>query len=320
MKGVKNLVLVGDKNADGKVDFKEFKAGVDDYIKKVFNVLDKDEDGSLDKDVSLKSLSAKFFLQLLDEGFLFFDVNEDDIMSVEDAPRRTFYDRNDDGKISLREVFGVSLINLPAPLYRLYVTLDKDKNEKISIDEATNFLKSALAIIDKNKDCSIDIDEIIATLDESKLPKQYQLAVKLLGDYYFEMGDFIIKEFVAAADTDGDKKTTLAEIIGLKDPAILFEILNVALRMGSPNYGTLAFLQGYGDFHPGPGGSRWEHQQAVVEMWLNVLYDFVGAPGGNISRLWWRCGSMFFMTLWTTGYFNLPQLTSVDFDRNCQTI
>merc|ERR1712013_278137 len=271
--GTKNLVLVGDKNADGKVDFKEFKAGVDDYIKKVFNVLDKDEDGSLDKDVSLKSLSAKFFLQLLDEGFLFFDVNEDDIMSVEDAPQRTFYDRNDDGKISLREVFGVSLINLPAPLYRLYVTLDKDKNEKISIDEATNFLTSALAIIDKNKDCSIDIDEIIATLDESKLPKQYQLAVKLLGDYYFEMGDFIIKEFVAAADADGDKKTTLAEIISLKDPAILFEILNVATRMGSPNYGTLLFISG--DVHPGPGGSRWEHQQAVVEMWLNVLYDFV---------------------------------------------
>ena len=271
--GTKNLVLVGDKNADGKVDFKEFKAGVDDYIKKVFNVLDKDEDGSLDKDVSLKSLSAKFFLQLLDEGFLFFDVNEDDIMSVEDAPQRTFYDRNDDGKISLREVFGVSLINLPAPLYRLYVTLDKDKNEKISIDEATNFLKSALAIIDKNKDCSIDIDEIITTLDESKLPKQYQLAVKLLGDYYFEMGDFIIKEFVAAADTDGDKKTTLAEIIGLKDPDILFDILNVVQNYYH-NYGTLLFISG-GDVHPGPGGSRWEHQQAVVEMWLNVLYDFV---------------------------------------------
>merc|ERR1719153_1462285 len=118
--GTKNIVLVGDQNADGKVDFKEFKTGVDKYAKIVFDVLDTDEDGSLDKDVSVKSLSAKFFLQLLDEGFLFFDVNEDDIMSVEDAPPRTFYDRNDDGKISLREVFGVSLINLPAPLYRLY--------------------------------------------------------------------------------------------------------------------------------------------------------------------------------------------------------
>jgi len=270
--GTKNIVLVGDQNADGKVDFKEFKTGVDKYAKKVFDVLDTDEDGSLDKDVSVKSLSAKFFLQLLDEGFLFFDVNEDDIMSVEDAPPRTFYDRNDDGKISLREVFGVSLINLPAPLYRLYVTLDKDKNEKISIEEATDFFKSALSIIDKNEDCSIDIDEIIASLDESKLPKQFQLAVKLLGDHYFEMGDFILKEFVAAADADGDKKATFAEIIGLKDPAVLFEILNVAVNMGGPNMGTVAFIMGdYGRY--GPRG--WELQQAVIEMWLNVLYDFV---------------------------------------------
>merc|ERR1719153_1361668 len=104
--GTKNVVLIGDTNKDGKVDFKEFKAGVDDYIKKVFNVLDKDGDGSLDKDISLISLSANFFLQLLDEVFLFFDVNEDDILCPEDAPPRTFYDRNDDGKISLRELFG----------------------------------------------------------------------------------------------------------------------------------------------------------------------------------------------------------------------
>jgi len=269
--GTKNIILVGDQNTDGQVDFKEFKAGVDAYAKKLFDVLDTDQDGSLDKDVSLKSLSAELFLQLLDEGFLFFDVNEDDIMSVEDAPPRTFYDRNDDGKISLREVFGVSLINLPAPLYRLYVTLDKDKNEKISIEEATNFLKSALSIIDKNEDCSIDIDEIIASLDESKLPKQYQLAVKLLGDYYFEMGDFILKEFVAAADADGDKKASFAEIIGLKDPAVLFDILNVGTSMGSPNYGTVNFITGD---RRDPWSREWL-QVAVVEMWLNVLYDFV---------------------------------------------
>merc|ERR1712055_946823 len=179
--GTKNIIVVGDQNTDGQVDFKEFKAGVDAYAKKLFDVLDTDQDGFLDKDVSLKSLSAKFFLQLLDEGFLFFDVNEDDIMSVEDAPPRTFRDRNDDGKISLREVFGVSLINLPAPLYRLYTTLDKNKNEKISIEEATNFIKGVLHVIDQNENCSIDIDEFIVALDESNLPKEYQLAVKLLG-------------------------------------------------------------------------------------------------------------------------------------------
>jgi len=242
---------------------------VHEYIKKVFNVLDKDEDGSLDNDDSLKSLSAKFFLQLLNETFSFFDVNEDSIMSVEDAPPRAFDDRNDDGKISLREVLGLGLIHLPAPLYRLYVTLDKDKNEKISIEEATNFLKSALAIIDKNEDCSIDMDEIISTLDESKLPKQYQLAVKLLGGYFLELADFIIQEFIAAADADGDKNTTLAEIISLKDPAVLFDILNIIVL--GENSAPLHFIMGH---RSGPMGGQPQHQ-AVVEMWLHVLYDFV---------------------------------------------
>merc|ERR1719347_2057748 len=264
--GSKNVVLIGDTNKDGKVDFNEFKAGVDDYIKKVFNVLDKDGDGSLDRDISIKSLSANFFLQLLDEVFLFFDVNEDDILCPEDAPPRTFYDRNDDGIISLREVFGVSLINLPAPLYRLYATLDKDKNEKISIDEATNFLKSTLAMVDKNEDCSVNIDEIITSLDESHLPKQYQLSVKLMGDYYLEMGDFILKEFVTAADVDGNNKVTLAEIIGLKDPAVLFDIQNIIMKMGFPNRRIAEFIGGC---------CSWEREMEVREMWLNVLYDFV---------------------------------------------
>ena len=266
--GTNNVVLVGDKNADGKVNFEEFKAGVDTYVEKVFNVLDKDGDGSLDKDkeVSIKSLSAKFLFQLLDEAFLFFDVNQDDLMSVEDAPQRAFYDRNEDGKISLREVFHVSLINLPAPLYRLYATLDKDKNEKISKDEATNFLKSAIAVIDKNKDCSVVVDEIIASLDESHLPKQYQLALKLLGNYYLEIGDFILKEFIAATDVDGNKKATLTEIIGLKDPAILFDVLTIIENMGSPSYELTRFLEGC---------CSWEREQEVREMWLNVLYDFV---------------------------------------------
>ena len=48
-------------------------------------------DGSLDEKVYVKSLSAKLFIQILDEVFLFFDVNQDDI---------AFRDRNDDGKIS----------------------------------------------------------------------------------------------------------------------------------------------------------------------------------------------------------------------------
>merc|ERR1712002_540546 len=267
--GTKNMVLVGDKNADGKVDFKEFKAGVDDYIKKVFNVLDKDEDGSLDKDVSLKSLSAKFFLQLLDEGFLFFDVNEDDIMSVEDAPEGSFRDWNDDGKISLREVFGVSLINLPAPLYRLYTKVDKDKNEKFSLEEATNFIKGTIYLIDQNEDCSINIDEVLAMLNEARLPSKFQLAVRILGEHFLTLGDFLLKRIVAVSDSNGDKKTSFDEILHLSDTSIIKEFANVVPSLGMPSRSIMRFME-CGGRRCGPRES-----EAQVEMWLNVLYDIV---------------------------------------------
>ena len=141
MHGSQNVVMVGDKNADSAVSFDEFRSMVEEYVGKVFKYLDSDEDGYLNEDVSVKSLSAKVFIETLNELYQFADINQDDILSVEDAPPRTFRDRNDDGKISLREVFRMSLINLPAPIYRLYATLDRDKNEKISLEEADNFIK-----------------------------------------------------------------------------------------------------------------------------------------------------------------------------------
>merc|ERR1719435_713953 len=75
---------IADKNGDGMVDFKEFKAKMEDYVEKIFNELDKDDDGLLDKDVSMKTLSATFFSRVLDELFLLIDMNQDDILAVED--------------------------------------------------------------------------------------------------------------------------------------------------------------------------------------------------------------------------------------------
>merc|ERR1711909_7399 len=209
-------------------------------VGKVFKYLDSDEDGYLNEDVS-----------------------------VEDAPPRTFRDRNDDGKISLREVFRMSLINLPAPIYRLYATLDRDKNEKISLEEADNFIKGTIDVIDQNKDCSINIDELIETLKESKLPDDYQLAMKLLGDYYITLADYCLRKIVTAADTDGDKKTSLSELIGMKDPSVFYDVWKVADNMGEPHRRTSEFL--IGESRP----YTRDHREAVREMWLTVLYDFV---------------------------------------------
>merc|ERR1712228_370998 len=133
-----------------------------------------------------------------------------------------------DGKISLREVFGVSLINLPAPIYRLYTKVDKDKNEKFSLEEATNFIKGTIYLIDQNEDCSINIDEILAMLNEARLPSKFQLAVRILGEHFLTLADFLLKRVVAVSDSDGDKKTSFDEILtcqihqSLRNSAMLF--------------------------------------------------------------------------------------------------
>jgi len=266
-----NIILVGDKDGNGKVNFEEFETKIEEYVEKLFNYLDSDGDGSIDevqKGESVKNLKLKLFIEIVDEIFAFFDMDQDDIISTEDIGLGEHLDRNGDEKVSLREWWGMSPINLPAPIYRLYTKLDKDKNEKISVEEAENFIKGTFYVIDQNGDCSINLDELILTLKESRLPKEYQLAVKLLGDYYFTLADYALTHLVTAADVDNDKKITLAEITGMADVDVAYYLVKVFTNMGMPNMHTASFLTGQNDY-------RYEKRQAVLEMWLSVLYDFV---------------------------------------------
>merc|ERR1711915_1079080 len=264
-----HIILAADKNGDGKVTFAEFRSGIEDYGKKVFDILDSDKDGFLDDEVSVQSINANLFMEVLNLVYSFFDMNQDDILSVSDAPAGSFRDWNDDGKISLREVFGVSLINLPAPLYRLYTKVDKDKNEKFSLEEATNFIKGTIHLIDQNEDCSINIDEVLAMLNEARLPSKFQIAVRILGEHFMTLADFLLKRIVSVADSNGDKKTSFEEIIHLSDTSIIKEFINSVPSLGTPSYSIIRFME--------CGGSRcgpreWQAQQ---ELWLNVLYDIV---------------------------------------------
>jgi len=266
-----NIILVCDKDGNGKVNLKEFKTKIEEYVEKLFNYLDSDGDGSIDevqKGESVTNLKLKLFIEIVDEVFAFFDKDQDDMISTEDIGLNPYFDRNGDETISLREWWGMSPINLPAPIYRLYTKLDKDKNEKLSVEEVENFIKGTFYVIDQNEDCSINLEELITTLKESRLPKEYQLAIKLLGDYYFTLADYALTYLATAADVDNDKKITLAEIINMTDFEVLEYLGKVFTNMGIPNMHTAYFLTGQNDY-------RYENRQAVVEMWLSVLYDFV---------------------------------------------
>ena len=67
------------------------------YVEKLFNYLDSDGDGSIDevqKGESVKNLKLKLFIEIVDEIFAFFDIDQDDMISTEEIGADEHFDRN----------------------------------------------------------------------------------------------------------------------------------------------------------------------------------------------------------------------------------
>ena len=119
-------MAAADANGDSVVDFDEWFAKLKSYVTAAFDALDENEDGSIldeSKDGNiLTSISYRFFEELLNQLFDFFDSNKDGAISLEDDIFLGIFrgDRNGDGKTTLSEALGTNLISLPAPIYNFY--------------------------------------------------------------------------------------------------------------------------------------------------------------------------------------------------------
>ena len=257
-----NIALVGDVNGNAIINIFEFVTKVEGYVEKVFNLFDLNGDGFLDEDENgdlMKKFSLKLFLDTFKEIFAILDINQDDTLLLKEIIPALFPHRNNDRQ---------SPLDL---LYHINQEYYKDKNETISLDEAITFIKETFDMIDQNEDCFINLDEVITTLRHAfaYLPKRFEDRVKQLGEYYSTMANFVLRQFVTAADADGDKKTTLAEIEDFKDLSVMETLINGAVSMGEPNKATAEFLFGQGS------GVSMHEKEAVFEIWLNVLYQFM---------------------------------------------
>ena len=163
-----------------------------------------------------------------------------------------------------------SLINLPAPIYTAYTLLDEDQDEKLTMEEILSFVRRTFTIIDQNGDCYINLEEIIGALDKSKLPTDFQLGMKLLGQQYFTIAKHLVDVFIAKADTDGDSKVLLEEIIRFDDFSFIESVVSVASSMGYPHSGSVRFLGGI-DRH-------CDGQESALVVWLTVLHHFLDNP------------------------------------------
>jgi len=227
-----SLTALFDTNHDDRVYIEEVYNKLRDYARMAFTVLDEDKDGSLANEADagniLKKFSTEFFKKVLAIAFDYFDSNNDNIVDQSDAffmdgyeergVFRRYLDRNWDGHVALSEALHVpSLYHIPGPFYGLYSRIDKNLDEKLTLEEATNATINLFSLVDSDSDCYVTPAEVIAMLDDVGLLWDYQLAVNMFMHKYLALGQTLAKMFIARADADQDNRVTFDELEKFSD-------------------------------------------------------------------------------------------------------
>ena len=269
-----SIVAVADTNEDAKLDFDEFHMKLKEYLQTAFDALDENKDGSLYDEAKegklFNKISFKFLDAALMEALNFFDANKDMTVSLDDS--FFFYvgrNRNKDDMKTLSDVIGTSLISLPAPLYNLYTNLDSNRDEKLADTEAEDFLLRIFSIIDKDSDCHISADEVVALLQRVGVRPDHQLAVRMILEQYLALGSYLLQAFVQEADVDKDTRVTVAEVVSFSNFQFMEEQQDVVVGLGEPR-SAVTYLWGSHQRY-GYGGYNRERSQETVAMWLTAL-------------------------------------------------
>ena len=111
------------------------------------------------------------------------DLDGDGALSTKDIPQasRERLDTNNDGKVALKELLGHDIIFFPRPVQSVYRVLDSNKDEVVSMTEATNFINflgRLFNILDANSNCMVTLDEALEALDTAQLPKVHVTPAK----------------------------------------------------------------------------------------------------------------------------------------------
>ena len=251
-----------DRNDDKNLDFEEVFARVKRYVTLAFEALDENQDGSiLDEAKAGSTFSKKIFEEALTQIFEFFDSNKDNSIGLDDAIfRHIARDRNGDGRTTLEDLIDKPLINLPGPAYNLYIKLDKNKDEKLSREEAENFLRQTLSTVDLNSDCHIEVDEVVGLLQRLKVTWDKQIAVRMILNHYLTLASQVVKVFAERGDVDKDGQFTVEEMFGFND----FNIAEIV---------TAAGFAGVVDLPEG-SISLLVNADDPLKMWLHTLQVF----------------------------------------------
>jgi len=250
-------------------NFDEFKAAAEKFIKEFWN-LTAGEDGTLDNILNQPKvkISSNFLLKLTQFLFDKLDVDLDDELSATDWMEIT-------GEKEQSKKVGRTLISLPSPIYTFYTRLDQDRNQVLTLQELNIFIIRTFAMLDKTKDCLVDLDDVIATLDESKLPKDFQLGFKQLVQQQLTIGNHALNRVFEVADANHDNITKADEILKFSNFNFIESEARNMMYLAQPNMPVVNYLHG-----------GWEESEVWLETLQNLMMNKAyGLEDGDI-----KCG------------------------------
>jgi len=242
--------------------FEEFKAAVEKFIQDLWKVLDSDEDGNVSEILnhSKAKISSAFLSKLTEFLFEKLDINWDEEISAKDWFEMT-------GDKEGNKNIGRKLISLPSPIYTLYTRLDQDRDEAVTLQELNLFMSRTFALLDNTDDCAVDLDDVIATLEEGKLPKDLQLGAKLLLQHELTFANHALNRIFKLADTNHDNITAVDEILHFSDFDFVESEVKDMADLAVPNMNVFYYI-----VRQDPRGQREENN---VERWLETLQNLM---------------------------------------------
>merc|ERR1712080_746061 len=111
------------------------------------------------------------FEKTLKHIFKLFDVNGDNIISINDDLADVLMNR--DRVLTMTDITGSEPITWPYPFFKLYSSIDSNRDEKVEFEEALEFLTKAFLMFDKDENSYVSMMEVLSTLEiNGRLPKK----------------------------------------------------------------------------------------------------------------------------------------------------
>jgi len=290
-----NIARLAEKNGQSGLQEAEFTEYVQGLERDIFNILDTDGKGSIEvkSPVEEPSIGIEPFNAILSHIFRFFDLNNDNVLSVtediidlavkirwggptppgEEYEHQMDLDSNNDGIWTIEELVGREPITWPYPLYELYSKIDVNQDEAVDLtSEARPFLEKFFAMFDVNKNGLVTAKEVLTVVNKTNtVPEERMVALKIVLDKYVTLAEFLVREIIKTADMDSDMKTTFEEILQFDDWNFIEKTLIPAINyIGIPSMsGPLGAVVGIDITRS--HRNRYEDRRAALGFGLKLL-------------------------------------------------